>query len=347
MNKETNDAIGLTKPTDEERLQNALEALEEIRLEEEESQRIIEEIAREMLELFSPCPDCNLAKDCISYSKQKPPKNRHSRRRYFKKWIEKCVKNSKVKSRQEILYLADAWPSYHLKFKRYIDYLNRPSYRYTVNECLREIIDERQYGIHREDRKRVSFFYSNRLGKEIKDIIQKKFEFTKKLRCYSNEIGDCLTNIVAEYFDQVGEGVKIKVPIESSKNNQASGEMDIDVLTDKYVIEIRNRRQPLNIDDLNEVLKRYEKWEEKGYNRKKMLICCKTWGNRMIEKCKSENIILIPIGFQVIPEKFLKEVYEGIDMPSLHMSRTGIASIKAGDAVKRHLVWERLRQAFA
>jgi len=56
------------------------------------------------------------------------------------------------------------------------------------------------------------------------------------------------------------------------------------------MIETRNHRQPLDIVGLGLVLKKYKTWEEKGYDRKKVLICYRAFEN-IKRRCEEENII--------------------------------------------------------
>ena len=62
------------------------------------------ELIKENPELICPCPNCPQARDCITYFEGEVPKSRYRKHKYFKKWIGRCLKTSKVKSRQEILY---------------------------------------------------------------------------------------------------------------------------------------------------------------------------------------------------------------------------------------------------
>ena len=110
---------------------------------------------------------------------------------------------------------------------------------------------------------------------------------------------------MAEYFRYIGVDVRTKVPVDS-------GREDIDVLTDDYMIEVRDHAQPIDIGGLRRVLKKFKKWRERGYNRQKVLVCNEMLGSKARERCVIEDIILIEVEFQVVPEYIREKIKVGV-----------------------------------
>ena len=165
-----------------------------------------EEASRDIPELFSPCPDCTLARECIRHFRVSPPRSEVEKKTYFKNWISRCVNHCGVKSRQELLFLADHWANYHL---RTIRDRRRHSYKTTIGYCLREIINEEIYGVQLYQCNRQNFYYSGDLTEEIRRYAHDTVEFTRNLKMQNDPIGDCLIDIVAEYFIAPGDEIQI------------------------------------------------------------------------------------------------------------------------------------------
>jgi len=292
-----------------------------------------EERSREIPEFFSPCPDCTLARECIRHFRISPPRNEVEKRTYFKNWISRCVNHCGVKSRQELLFLADHWSNYHI---RTIPDRRRHSYKTTIGHCLSEIINEQIYGVQLYQCNRQNFYYSGDLTEEIERYAQDTVEFTRNLKMQNDPIGDCLIETVAEYFRLLGMEARIKAPVDRNVSD-ARGRMDIDVLTDEYAIEVRNHSQPLDRGGLYRVFVKYHVWEENGFNQTKVLVCPKTIGRKVIRICQNNDVRLIEIGYQIIPEEIERRAYGN------NTHRRCLTYIRDSD-VARAFVWWKMQE---
>jgi len=204
-----------------------------------------------------------------------------------------------------------------------------------VGSCLREIINEPDYGVRLYDYNQY-FYYSGDLTEEIERYSRDTVEFTRNLKMQNDPIGDCLIDIVAEYFILLGIKTDVKVPMNRTDTN-ARGKMDIDVLTDDYAIEVRNHSQSLDKGGLYRVLVKYHVWEENGFNQTKVLVCPKTVGRNVIRICQNNGIRLIEIGYQIIPKEIERRAYGD------NASKRCLTYIRDSD-VAREFVWWKMQK---
>jgi hypothetical protein len=320
----------------EEEEENQQRALKEVEEEEEKLSRELEAVEKENPELFCPCPSCPAALQCIAHFKKTVPRNSNDKKSYFKEWIRKCVCATEVKSRQDLLYLVDEWTGYDTS-GLHVEWSNKNSYRVTVGKCLKEIVEEA--GPEPEQKvflieTKNGYFYSSKPTKTLsvaaQDYIMTRLLRTIHLKKLTNDIGNCLTNIVKVYFEKLGETARTNVPIDPDNPTQKT---DIDVLTKEFMIEVRNYFEPLDSGALPAVFRKMKAWEDKGFDKQRVLICSDLIGKRMQEKCEKRKTILIAIGHQILPN----DIYEEY--------KTGDFRCISDNPGTRFIVWNKLLRA--
>lgn len=167
------------------------------------------------------------------------------------------------------------------------------------------------------------------LSEAPQDYVISRLSWTVQLKKLTNDIGNCLTNLVKAYFEKLGEKAEVNVPIDPVNPTQ---ETDIDVLTKDYMIEVRNYFEPLDAGALLAVFNKMKAWEEKGFHKQRVLVCSDAIGDTIQEKCEENKTILVVIGHQILSE----DLYEKF--------KTGDFRCIPDNPGTRFIVWNKLRR---